>query len=389
MSKKIIRAAVAAAASLLCAASYAQTTSSVTLYGSLDQYLNYIKSSNDSKTNTIKSLNDGSTLRSRIGFKGVESLTDDLSVKFQLEGGLGADTGAQADSTRFFDRQAWVGLSSKTYGEFRAGRQNGIVFGRGDYIDFTSRTLGSMVNNFGTPSRYDNDLSWQSPRTAGFLAEVHYALGETTLSATHQAVYQLGLDYLNGPWRVGYADITGKANTNSVVKKSVIYRNLYANYDYGQGKVYAVFIRSNNSTSSKTAAGALVSNNSGAILGNVGGTVTGTNTATAPTVQADIARYYNIIQLSADYKITPQLRIGALYGQINGGDKAGAKGGAIGAYYDLSKRTTLVGMLDTVSNQANGGFRPSASAGLAQNFTGADANGKRINGVQAGIVHRF
>jgi len=67
----------------------------------------------------------------------------------------------------------------------------------------------------------------------------------------------------------------------------------------------------------------------------------------------------------------------------------GAKGGAIGAYYDLSKRTTLVGMLDTVSNESNGSFRPSASAGLAQNFSGADIKGKRVNGVQAGIVHRF
>jgi predicted porin len=385
MSKKIIRASIAAAASLLCASAYAQATSSVTLYGSLDQYLNYIKSSNSSKTNTIRSLNDGSTLRSRLGFKGVEALTDDLSAKFQLEGGLGADTGAQADTTRFFDRQAWVGLSSKSYGEFRAGRQNGIVFGRGDYIDFTSRTLGSMVNNFGTPSRYDNDLSWQSPRTAGFLAEVHYALGETTLSATHQAVYQLGLDYVNGPFRVGYADITGKANANSVVKKSVTYRNLYANYDYGQGKVYAVFIRSNNSTSSTTLT------NGVAILGNVGGTVTGTNTAANPTIQTDIKRFYNIVQLSADYKVTPQLRIGALYGQINdtSHNNMGAKGGAIGAYYDLSKRTTLVGMLDTVSNESNGSFRPSASAGLAQNFSGADIKGKRVNGVQAGIVHRF
>lgn len=382
---KIHKTALAAALVCASAGAFAQT-SSVTLYGSLDQYLNYIKSSNNSSTNTIKSLNDGSTLRSRIGFRGVESLTDDLSAKFQLEGGLGADTGAQADSTRFFDRQAWVGLSSKTYGEFRAGRQNGIVFGRGDYIDFTSRTLGSMVNNFGTPSRYDNDLSWQSPRMSGVMLEAHYSLGELNSSGAKQGgVYQLGADYLNGPFRVGYADITGKAAMNSVVKKNVTYRNLYANYDYGQGKVYAVFIRSNNSTSTTTLA------NGAAILGNVGGTVTGTNTATNPTIQADLSRYYNIVQLSADYRVTPQLRVGALYGQIKdtSNSNMGAKGGAIGAYYDLSKRTTLVGMLDTVSNQANGSFRPSASAGLAQNFSGADAIGKRINGVQAGIVHRF
>jgi predicted porin len=385
MSMKIARVSIAAAASLLCAASYAQT-SSVTLYGDIDLYMNYIKSSNDSSTNTIRSLNDGSTLRSRIGFKGVEDLGNGLAVKFQLESGLSADTGASADTTRLFDRQAWVGLSSTAYGEFRAGRQNGIVFGRGAYIDFTSRTLGSMVNNFGTPSRYDNDLSWQSPRMNGFLLEAHYALGEVNSSgAKLPGVYQLGVDYLNGPFRVGYADITGKPNTTSVVKKSVTYRNIYANYDYGQGKVYAVFIRSNNSTSSATLT------NGVSILSNVGGTVTGTNTATNTTIETDIKRFYNIVQLSADYKVTPQLRVGALYGIIKDTSNSdmGAKGGSIGAYYDLSKRTTLMASLNTVDNQANGSFRPSASAGLAQNFSGADAKGQRINGVQTGIIHRF
>jgi predicted porin len=396
MSKKIVRASIAAAASMLCATAFAQT-SSVTLYGDIDMYLNYMKSSNDSSTNTIKSVNDGMALRSRIGFKGLEELSSDLAVKFQLESGLSADTGAQADSTgRFFDRQAWVGVASKSYGEFRVGRQNGIVFGRGDYIDFTSRTLGSMVNNFGTPSRYDNDLSYQSPRMSGLMLEGHLALAETTAGATKQAIYQLGADYLNGPFRLGYADITGKAPTTdtvsvttgtpavttvyTTVKKNITYRNLYANYDYGQGKVYAVFIRSNNSTSSGS--GATKINNGAAILSNVGGLVVGN--------LADANRYYNIWQLSADYNVTPQLRVGALWGQIKGGDKAGAKGGAIGAYYTLSKRTTLTAMLDTVSNETNGGFRPSGSAGVSPNFTNAaDVNGKRINGIQTGIIHRF
>jgi len=394
MSKKIVRASIAAAASLLCAGAFAQSTS-VTLYGDIDMYLNYMKSSSHTATNTIKSLNDGAALRSRIGFKGYEELDSDLGVKFQLESGLSADTGAQADSTgRFFDRQAWVGLASKTYGEFRAGRQNTAIFYRGDYIDFGSRTLGSMVNNFGVPSRYDNDLSWQSPRWAGLMLESHLALGETTAGGTKQAIYQLAADYVNGPFRVGYADITGKAPTTdtvsvtsgttttvyNTVKKSITYRNFYANYDYGQGKVYAVFIRSNNSTSSGT--GAAKINNGAAIMSNVGGLVVGNN--------ADANRYYNIFQLSADYRVTPQWRVGGLWGQIKGGDHAGAKGGAIGTYYDVSKRTTLLALVDTLANDTNGGFRPAGSAGVSPNFTsGADVNGKRINGVQMGIIHRF
>ena len=79
---------------------------SVTLYGSIDQYLNYMKSSSGT---SLTSLNDGSSLRSRVGFKGSEDLGNGLTAKFQLEHGLSADSGAQADSSRFFDRQGLGG----------------------------------------------------------------------------------------------------------------------------------------------------------------------------------------------------------------------------------------------------------------------------------------
>lgn len=369
----------ALAAALLCASAgaFAQT-SNVTLYGSIDQYLSYMSSSSGTK---LKTLNDGAFLRSRLGFKGTEDMGNGLTTKFQLEHGLSADSGSAADTTRFFDRQAWVGMASSTYGEFRVGRQNTAIFYRGDYIDYGSRTLGSIVNNFGTPSRYDNDISWQSPRWSGLMLEAHYAMGETTAGSGKQAVYQLAADYLNGPYRVGYAGITGKPPANATYNKSVVYHNLYANYDYGQGKVYAVFIRSNNSTSSATATN--TSNNGATILGTVGSLMTGSN--------ADVNRFYNITQLSADYRLTPSLRVGALYGRISDTSHSGhdAKGGSVGAFYELSKRTTLLALAETLSNDTNAGFRPSGSAGVSPNFNGADINGQRINGIQMGVIHRF
>ena len=106
---------------------------------------------------------------------------------------------------------------------------------------------------------------------------------------------------------------------------------------------------------------------------------------------ADANRFYNIVQLSADYRVTPKLRVGALYGKIvdTSNSGRGAKGGSIGAYYDVSKRTTLLAMYETMSNDNNAGFRPSGSAGVSPNFSGNDVNGRRIQGIQAGIVHRF
>ena len=364
---------IALVAALGTTASFA-SAQNVTLYGSVDQYFNHMKSSSGASFNAV---NDGSTLRSRYGIRGDEDLGGGSKVKFQLEAGLAANSGAAADTSRAFDRQTWIGYASSA-GEFRIGRQNTAIFYRGDYIDFGSRTLGSVVNAFGTPSRYDNDLSYISPRMEGLMVEAHYSVAGTTAGTSSQAVYQTAVDYLNGPFRVGYAGIAGKAPSTAVYGTSMKYDNFYFNYDYGNGKIYAVYIRSNNNTAS----GALF--NGGTLLGNVGGVVAGTN--------AEASRFYRIEQLSADHKVTPQLRVGGLYGRIEdtSGNGKNANGYALGAYYDLSKRTTLLALYDSLKNDPKAGFRPSGSAGLQTTFTTAnDVNGRTISGLQLGVVHRF
>ncbi|MFG6490233.1 porin [Roseateles sp. BYS78W] len=366
---------ILATASILTTLGAAQAQSgNVTLYGVIDEYANYMHSSSGT---TIKSLEDGAWLRSRFGAKGVEDLGGGLSARFQVEGGFSADTGGQADSSRFWDRQAWVGLASKDFGEVRVGRQNGPVFSRGGNIDYTARTLGSMINNFGVPSRYDNDVSYLSPRISGLQVEAHVALPEAP-TGNRALVYQWALDWANDSYRLGYMGVRGRPQAGATVDKDVVYDNLYANWMYGKGTVYLAYVRSNNNTSTA------VSNNAGTLLGNVGGFNAGSN--------ADLNNFYDIVQVSADYRVNSQLRVGALWGRIN--DQSGrgrnASGGSVGAYYDLSKRTMLVALLDTLRNDANGGWRPVGSAGLKTTFTTpGDINGRTINGLQLGIVHRF
>ena len=103
---KIKSLAPALALGVLATAAHAQ--SSVTIYGSIDEYLNAMSSSSGTK---ILALQDGSTLRSRLGFKGTEDLGGGLAAKFNLEQGIGATSGSPADTTRAFDRQAWLGLA--------------------------------------------------------------------------------------------------------------------------------------------------------------------------------------------------------------------------------------------------------------------------------------
>jgi predicted porin len=375
-------AAFACGVAVCCAPVLAQTTApspSVTIYGNFDEYIGYIRSDSGAH---ITGLNDGAILRSRLGFRGSERLAPDYEVKFNLEMGHNADTGTAADTNRLFDRQAWVGINTPL-GEFRAGRQNTEIFLIGGAIDYTERTtFGSLINTFGVPSRYDNDISWKSPRVAGVQAVLHYALPENggTASGNH-ALIQAALDFQYGPFRVGYAGLQATPNAaTATVKEKIRYHNAYVNYKYLKGTLYAAFVRSNNSTANANGL------NAAPILSNVGNP---SNNFAGTDIHA--GRYYNIWQLSADYKITPRFKVGILAGKIHdtSGGEGGARGGNIGAYYDLSKRTTLYSFASYMKNQANAGFRFSSSAAPSANLAGNDINGRTLTGFQAGILHRF
>lgn len=370
---------IAGALALLASAGMAQAQSALTLYGDVDEYIGYIHSSNGEH---ITGLNDGAILRSRLGVRGSEALGQGYEVKYNLEMGIAADNGAQADSSRLFDRQAWVGVNSPA-GEVRIGRQNTEIFLTGGAIDYTERTtFGSVINTFGIPSRYDNDISWRTPRIAGLMLALHYALPENGgATRGNRPVYQAALDYEKGPFRVGYAGFQATPNrVTATVPEKVSYQHVYANYKYDAGTIYLAAVRSNNSTANANG------RNAATIVSNI----SVPNNYFAGT-DPNAGRYYNIWQISADYRLTPALRIGALYGVMHdtsGGD-AGARGANAGAFYAMSKRTTLYSFLSYLKNQANAGFRFSSSAGPSANLAGDAINGKRLTGLQLGILHRF
>jgi predicted porin len=363
----------AAAFALAAVAGACAAQSNVTLYGNIDEYGNYMKSSSGTH---VVALEDGAFLRSRFGFKGQEDIGDGWLVKFTLETGFNTDSGGFAGNS-IFDRQSWVGIATPSVGEFRVGRQNGPIFVRGAYIDYTTRTLGSVVNDFGVPSRYDNDVSFISARFAGVQAEAHVSLPETA-AGNHPLVYQFGVDWQDDDFVVGYAGLRGRPPANPEIDRDVVYDNVFADWRWSRGTVYLAYVHSNNNTSTS------VSNNAGQILGNTGGYNDGTN--------ADLNHFYDIWQVSADWRPVPLLRVGALWGRIEdtSGRDRGATGASLGAYYDLSKRTTLLALVNWLRNDASGGFRFVGSGGLKSNFTNPDdVNGRTITGLGIGAIHRF
>ncbi len=357
------------------------------VYGAIDEYGNHMRSSSGARINALQ---DGAILRSRLGFTGTKDFGAGYGAAFTLETGFNATNGAQADqpnanttglttSGRLFDRQAWAGLTSTNYGELRVGRQNTDIQATGNYIDYTERNLGSVVNSFGVPSRYDGDIAYLSPRIAGVQVVAHYAIGgggQQNTSTFNQGVFQLRADYVTGPIRVAYSGLVAKAPNGAVHGNEVFYHSVYANYDYGLGTIYAVYVHSNNG-------GGALNNTGGSEIGNIPTVVSGTN--------ATVGTAYDIYQVSADYRMTSTLRLGGLYGKIKDtvNSSGSASGWSVGAFWQAFSNVTLYSLLDQMDNNSTGAFGLAGSAGLTKNFSGANLVGQKITGVQVGGLLRF
>src|SRR6218665_4055442 len=119
-------------ASLLALSSAASAQSRLSVYGRMDLGVRYAPENlavSDKREGTVSS---GST--ARIGFRGVEPLSADLSANFRFEHRFKADTGA-VDGTPFWKQVATVGLTSKAYGTVFVGR----MMSPQDYLGVSGR----------------------------------------------------------------------------------------------------------------------------------------------------------------------------------------------------------------------------------------------------------
>lgn len=97
----------------------AQAQSSVTIYGVLDLSVGFQHAGSGVNR---KVMDSGVGNGSRLGFRGNEDLGGGLSASFQMEMGMGADTGALQQGGLAWGRQIWVDLGTKEW-TVSAGRQ--------------------------------------------------------------------------------------------------------------------------------------------------------------------------------------------------------------------------------------------------------------------------
>ena len=195
MKKKIIALAVTAAVALP-----AHAQSSITLYGVLDEGINYTNNAGDKSAYQLQS---GYAQGSRWGLKGSEDLGSGLKAIFDLENGFDVNSGALGQGGRMFGRQAFVGLTAANYGTVTLGRQYDSVV---DYLaqatangSWGGYLLSHPYDNDNTDNsfRVNNTVKYTSPDFSGLQFGGTYSFSNDTNFANNRQ-YSLGGQYTNG-----------------------------------------------------------------------------------------------------------------------------------------------------------------------------------------------
>lgn len=349
MKKSLIALAV------LASSGAAMAQSSVTLYGVVDTSIAYVKG----QENVSGMLNSGNAT-SRLGFRGVEDLGNGLKAEFVLEGEIAPDTGASNDKgdAMNFKRQSTVGLSG-SFGQVRLGRALTASYNAVSRYDlFGTVGLGATLawkNSY--QNRYDNMVSYISPKFSGFGFGVDYGFGEKAENRTSRN-FSIGGTYDNGPLSIGlgYDQQNNVAVTPTVVPAlpAAIVQDLKtvqlgASYNFGVAKLAGFYKQTKYENVVGTASDKLKSFNIG---------------VSAPVGAAgEVKLAYNNYKLSDSDAKANQLSLGYVH--------------------NLSKRTAVYGTYAYLKNKDGAGFTLNGA------FAAAGLDDGKQHGVQVGVRHAF
>ena len=217
---------------LLVASGTCLAQTSVNLYGIVDVGLRAADGLGANNAPTASghttAVNSGIDNTSRWGIKGQEALGGGWKAVFRLEGGINADTGAQAKSDRLFDRLAWAGLDTP-YGQLSLGRQPNLLSDALVAVDPLGKRFAAFNPNvnvaglsntaFGThafgrqygPSGY-NDNYYRLDNTIKYTADVGplqaraaYSAGEVAGDSAASNSHGAALAYRQADWVVSGA----------------------------------------------------------------------------------------------------------------------------------------------------------------------------------------
>jgi predicted porin len=374
-----MKKSVLALAVLGAFAGSAMAQSSVTMFGVVDLNVRYVN--NDE---TTYSLGQDGMASSRLGFRGVEDLGGGLKASFWLEAALGPDTGRGSGSfgngtttvalpgggsvtnenSFLFQRRSTVSLSNQ-WGELRLGRDytpqfwNWTVFdpfgtngvGAATNLALEVGNIGGSGGAYGTLVRANNSVQYILPNGVfgpGLYGQVMVAAGEAALG---NKMWGGRIGYAAGPFNVAVAysdtDITDAVNaTNWNIAGSWDFKFLKLSAFYSQIEADGVI---------------LAPEQKNWFIG-----------ASMPFGQAN-------------FKISWGQADGTNFSAIAsaaGSTSRGAKQWALGADYNLSKRTAVYATVAAINNDDDSAFRVTAQSS-------ALSRGTSSTGFEMGVRHSF
>jgi predicted porin len=338
--------------------------SSVTLTGIADAGVRSV--SNEGRPSN-KSLISGGNNTSRIILSGLEDLGGGLSARFHLEHGLLLNSGAQASSVagQFWDRRSTVSLSSKAWGEIRAGRdfvptyRNWSPFDPFSVVGVASANnlvsaspVGPIRAGFGsnpnTTVRSNDAVQWLLPSVLGGLEGGLMASADAgPVAQGKNKVVGARLGWAAGPARVSAATMSTENDLTTVGKLKD--HAIAGAYDFGVMQLTAAWRRFDYADARQT----------NLLLGLV-------------------APVFGVGQVKASWgKVSFDGRVGTTQIGANEATQIG-----LGYVHNLSKRSALYA---TVSRLSNDGALtlaiPGGNAGMAA--------GGSSKGYEAGLRHSF
>ena len=244
MQKKLIALAVAG---LVSAPAFAQ--SNVTIYGVADAFIG-AGSQGDVDLVGVES---AGLSGNRLGFRGTEDLGNGLKAVFTLEQGFTIDDGGENDSSKAFQRQAFVGLSGG-FGTVALGRQ----YAPGYYIVNDPLASGAlsphvmMVNDAGmsiapnSAARWDNAVTYTGS-FSGLTVRANYAMGAAEavsapgVDPSDDDRFGLSVAYANGPLNVDAIYHLLQTSSSAVTADDQTEWYVSAGYNFGMATVMASY----------------------------------------------------------------------------------------------------------------------------------------------------
>ena len=252
-------------ASAIAALSVSAANAAPTVYGKIFLTADYVDEEFDSSVAGVDNYNeDGVQINSqgsRIGFKGSEPMTANTDIIYQLEYGIDVDGD---DDQTFKNRDTYLGINNKSFGEFRAGKNqsttdyiNNVIVNEGYWDNLGSTKLDEEQKvaalNMADSGRIANSIVWKAPKFEGVPVEfaAMYAndddiTGENQSGWGVSAMFDQGAGYTLGLAYEDDLNIKGSMirgtgtldlatfNSGFPVTVGALYQE--ADYDYGQKK---------------------------------------------------------------------------------------------------------------------------------------------------------